>query len=75
MTSTVSAKIPEEMKEELDREDINVSEVIRDALDEELQKRRRERLQRDAADLRNRIGDGVSTETIVEAVRETREER
>lgn len=74
MTKTVSAKIPDEMKDEIEREGVNVSEVIREALNEELAERRREGLQRDAADLRDRVGDGVSTETIVAAVRETRQE-
>lgn len=75
MTKTVSAKVPDELKEELEREGINVSEVIRDALNKELAERRRETLQNDVADLRKRVGSGVSTETIVDSVRETREER
>lgn len=75
MTKTVSAKIPDEMKDEIEREEINVSAVIRKALDEELAERRREALQHDAADLRERVGSSVSTETIVDTVRETREER
>ncbi|MFU8870162.1 hypothetical protein [Natronococcus sp.] len=75
MTSTVSAKIPDEMKEDIEEEDINVSEVIRNALEEELVERRREKLRRDAAALREKVGDGVETEEIVSAVRETREER
>jgi len=75
MTTTVSAKIPDEMKEELDREEVSVSEVIREALDEELKRRRRERLRHDVAALRDRIDDGASTAQIVETVRETREER
>lgn len=74
MTTTVSAKIPDEMKAELEREDVNISEVIRNALDEELTERRRERLQQDAASLRERVGD-VDTDEIVDAVRETRTER
>lgn len=75
MTTTVSAKIPDEWKEELEREDINVSEVIRDALDEELTARRRERLQDDAASLRTSIDDGVATDEIVSTIRDAREER
>lgn len=74
MTKTVSAKIPDDMKDEIEREEINVSEVIREALAEELADRRRGDLQRDAAALRERIGSGVSTKTIVNAVRETRQE-
>jgi antitoxin CcdA len=75
MTKTVSAKIPDEMKDEIEREGINVSEVIRKALDEELAERRRDALEHDAAALRDRVGSGVSTDVIVDAVRETRKER
>ena len=75
MTKTVSAKVPNELKEELEREEINVSDVIREALTDELAARRREAFRRDAADLRERVGDGVETAAIVDVVRETREER
>ncbi|AGB37393.1 hypothetical protein [Natronococcus occultus] len=75
MTATVSAKIPDEMKKDIEDEDINVSEVIRNALEEELVERRREKLRRDASSLREKVGDGVETEDIVSAVRETREDR
>ena len=75
MTSTVSAKIPDELKENLEEEDINVSEVIRDALEREVRERRRDALRNDASSLREDIGDGVETDEIVSAVRETREER
>ncbi|ELY93357.1 hypothetical protein C483_05308 [Natrialba hulunbeirensis JCM 10989] len=71
---TVSAKIPDDMKEKLEREDINVSEVIRNALEEEITKRRREKLRRDVNSLREKVDDGVETDEIVGAVRETRQE-
>lgn len=74
MTKTVSAKVPDELKDELEQEGINVSDVIRDALADELAERRREAFRRDAADLRERVGDGVDTDAIVDVVRETREE-
>ncbi|ELY37898.1 hypothetical protein [Natronorubrum tibetense] len=75
MTETVSAKIPDELKRDIDDADINVSEVIRDALENEVTERRREKLRNDAASLRNDVGDGVETDEIVSAIRETREER
>lgn len=74
MTTTVSAKVPDDLKEELDAEGINVSEVVREALREELVRRRRERLEDDATALRDRVGGRVETDEIVDAVRETREE-
>lgn len=75
MTETVSAKIPDELKRDLDDADINVSEVIRDALENEVTERRRAALRNDATSLRNAVGDSVETDEIVSAVRETREER
>ena len=75
MTSTVSAKIPDELKEDIEAEGINVSEVIRAALEEEVRERRRKTLRDDANRLRDDVGDGVETDAIVSAVRETREER
>lgn len=74
MTRTVSAKVPDELKDELEQAGINVSDVIRDALTDELAERRREAFRRDAADLRERVGNGVDTDAIVDVVRETREE-
>ena len=75
MTTTISAKVPDEMKAELERADVNISEVVREALEEELTRRRRETLQQDAAALRERVGERVETDAIVDAVRETRTER
>ncbi|ELY87123.1 hypothetical protein [Natrinema altunense] len=72
--STVSAKIPDDLKKELEQEDINVSEVIRNALEEEITERRREKLRRDVDSLRKKVDDGIETDEIVEAVRETRQE-
>lgn len=72
--STVSAKIPDDLKKELEQEDINVSEVIRTALEEEITERRREKLRRDVDLLRKKVDDGIETDEIVGAVRETRQE-
>jgi antitoxin CcdA len=74
MTATVSAKVPDEMKREIEREDINVSEVIRGALTDELTQQRREEFLDRAETLRESVGDGIDTTDIVQAVRETREE-
>lgn len=75
MTTTVSAKIPDDLKADLEAADVNVSEVIRDALEAEVRERRRDRLRDDAAALRDEVEGGVETDAIVSAVRETREER
>lgn len=75
MSTTVSAKVPEDLKRELDEADVNVSEVIRDALEAEVRRRRRERLSERAATLK-RDGDGsVDADEIAELVRADRTER
>jgi antitoxin CcdA len=75
MTETVSAKVPDDMKRDIEREDVNVSEVIREALADELTRRRREKFLQRADALGERIGDSVTSDDIVQAVRETREEQ
>ena len=70
-TTTVSAKIPEELKAELDAADVNISETIREALDEEIQRRRR-------ADLRGRaeeVQNSIDGEEIAAVIRSDRDER
>lgn len=74
MVKTVSAKVPDELKDEIDREGINVSEVIREALDDELRDRRRTELQRDSAALGDQLAGRVDRSDVATAVRETREE-
>ena len=74
MARTVCAKVPDEMKAEIDRADINVSAVVRAALDEELTRRRRADLREDATALGERVAGQVSEEAVATAVRETREE-
>nr|NIP67534.1 hypothetical protein [Candidatus Bathyarchaeota archaeon]NIR18056.1 hypothetical protein [Desulfobacterales bacterium]NIU81094.1 hypothetical protein [Candidatus Bathyarchaeota archaeon]NIV67730.1 hypothetical protein [Candidatus Bathyarchaeota archaeon]NIW34335.1 hypothetical protein [Candidatus Bathyarchaeota archaeon] len=44
--TTVSAKIPPELKEKLRELDINISSFVRDALREEVRRREEERLRR-----------------------------
>lgn len=75
MTTTVSAKIPDDLKREIEAEGVNISAVIREALEREVARRKRERLKADAEDLRRRLGGKVDVDDVVDAVRETRRER
>lgn len=75
MSTTVSAKIPEELKRELDDAGINVSETIRDALEEEVRRRRRERLRERASAFREERDDSLDSDEIAALVREDREDR
>ena len=75
MSTTVSAKIPEDLKRELDEADINVSEAIREALEEEVRRRRRERLSERAAGIRRGDSGSVDADEIADLVRADRTER
>lgn len=74
MAKTVCARVPDEMKAEIDRAGINVSAVVRAALDDELARRRRADLREDATALGERVVGRVSKREVADAVRETREE-
>ena len=71
--ATVSAKIPEELKRELDDAEVNVSDVIRGALEEEVRRRRRERVVEEAAEVSKEFD--VEDEEIARIVRKSRNER
>ena len=74
MSTTVSAKIPEELKEELEAEGINISETIRDALEAEIRRRRREELSERADQLASSLDEPIDGDTVAGLVREDRRE-
>lgn len=69
--TTVSAKIPEELKEELDAADINISETIREALEDEIRRQRRSALRERAAT----VEGSMDREDIAAAIRSDRDGR
>jgi len=71
---TVSAKVRRELREEAERLGVNISEVIRRALEEEVRRRKIELLRRKLEEVGD-VLDEVDVSRIVEAVREQREER
>ncbi len=72
--STISAKIPERLKKELEEEGINISKAVRNSLEEKLKKRRRKKLREKAEDLRSRLRGKIDSEHMTRLIRETREE-
>lgn len=70
-STTVSAKIPEELKEELDAADVNISETIREALEAEIRRQRRSDLRERAAT----VECSVDRDEIVTAIRSDRDKR
>lgn len=75
MTTTVTARVPEELKADTNEYDINVSEIVRDALEAEVRRQRREELVERGDTLSQRIGDRIETERVVATIREDRESR
>jgi len=74
MSVVVSVRIPRELKEEAKRYGINISEVARRALEEEVRRRKLE----EAMAAARRIGEILSKipeEEMVKWLREAREER
>lgn len=70
----VSVRVSRELREELRRHGVRVSEVVRRALEEELRRRRLERLKKAAANLGVFFAK-MPDEEIVERVKRVRMER
>ena len=71
---TVSARIRRELYEKLKRYSVNVSDVIRRALEEEVRRREEEEVAK-MLDKAQEILARIPSEELVEAIRVSREER
>jgi len=71
MSATISVRVPKELKEDLTRYGVEVSEVTRRALQEEVERRRREELGELARDL-GEFFEKIPSGRIVEGIREDR---
>ncbi|MFQ6051733.1 MAG: type II toxin-antitoxin system CcdA family antitoxin [Candidatus Hydrothermarchaeota archaeon] len=71
---TVSAKIDAELKEKINRYNINVSRVIKKALEEEVRRREEEEIKEMLKEA-SRILSKIGRENIIQFIREGREER
>jgi antitoxin CcdA len=68
--ATVSARIPDELKRRISEEEIVLSEVVREALEKELERRERENLREEVDELGDLVD--VEDEEVVESIREDR---
>ncbi|RLE90460.1 MAG: hypothetical protein DRN04_15020 [Thermoprotei archaeon] len=71
---TVSTKVRRELKEEAEKLGINISEVLRKALEEEVKRRKLEELKKKINEI-NYILEKIDIDRIVKHIRETREGR
>ena len=68
---TVSAKIPTELKEKINKYGIPISETIREALESEVRKKEIEDLKKGVKELQPLL-DKFTTEEVVQMIREDR---
>ena len=73
MTS-ITVRIPDDLKRELEALKVEVSEVTRSALENEVKRLKRERAT-EAAKKLSALLAGLSDEAIIQAIRESRDER
>ncbi len=71
---TVSTKIRKEVKEEAERLGIKISEVLRNALEEEVRRRQLIEIEKKLNEVKD-ILDKISVERVVQDIREDRENR
>ena len=73
-TATVSAKVPEDLKERAKKLGINISRLTREALRKEVEREERRRL-KEKAEKAGNILKSIPSGDIVKRIRETRESR
>jgi post-segregation antitoxin (ccd killing protein) len=74
MSVTVTVRIPKELKEEAKRHGINISHVLRRALEEELRRRKMEEVE-EAAKRVGELFSRIPEEEIVNWIKKARKER
>ena len=72
--TSITVRIPDDLKRELEALKVEVSEVTRSALENEVKRLKRERATEAAKKLSVLLA-GLSDEAIVQAIRESRDER
>ncbi len=72
--TTITVRVSKELKEDLRRYGVNLSEAVRESLKEEVRRRRLEDLKKVAGELGELLAE-IPEEKIVESVRETRRSR
>ncbi len=75
MTTVVSAKIPDELREKTKLHHIKISKVIRKALEEEVKKIEEDRLSKELDKLSHLLQRKITSKEITKAVRSSRNER
>jgi hypothetical protein len=75
MSTTISAKIPEKLKEKADKYGLKIGPLVRDALEAKIRDIERQALSTSLAEICNKLGPKIRKEDVVKAVRQSRNER
>ncbi|GEM_PF-389269 len=75
MTTVISAKIPDELKKKAKLHHVNLSKIVRKAIEDEVRKLEEEKLSGDLERVGRVLRKSVSSGDIVKAVRASRNER
>jgi post-segregation antitoxin (ccd killing protein) len=70
----ISVRIPEELKEELEKYNIDEAEVIRRALVNEVKKAKAKELEKEAKEIKEVLSK-IPVEDVIKEIREDRDER
>nr|WP_238527206.1 CopG family transcriptional regulator [Sulfolobus islandicus] len=70
----ISVRIPEELKEELEKYNIDEAEVVRRALINEVKKAKAKELEKEAKEIKEVLSK-IPIEDVIKEIREDREER
>ena len=71
---TVSTKVRKELKEEAEKLGINISAILREALENEVRRRKLEKLKSKLEEI-SEILDKINIDRIIKSIREDRESR
>lgn len=75
MSSVITVRIPREMKEKLEKYNINISETVRELLGKYLVELETKELEERLEQLKERLGDKIDPSLIARLIREEREGR
>lgn len=75
MSTTVSAKIPKHLREKLREKHVDISAVVRNALEKELDQREQDELKIKLDALSRSLSNKITPKEVVKAVRSSRDER
>ncbi len=75
MSAVISVRVPKQLKEKLEKYRVNIAEIVRKRLEEEVERLEVEELRRELEEIRVEIGAKIDPYELARLVEEDREER